>query len=120
MLALAKGPSNRNIWVKLEFIKADNSVETTYYRKIKTTGSSNMNWAYQNTTCGWVRSSRNWSWLPGGPGEETIWQTSESGTRQATKLRISLVTPDTFSTPETWYANVFIYTASAGWLQCRR
>jgi len=117
--------AGRRIWLKLDFMYDDETPEVTYYRKMTVADPNKMYYCYQNTYCGTVRG-QYWMWSlgPAGFEEVTEWvPTGVSGNgydkpfypRQATKLQVSFVTPDTIETPETWYGSVFTYTAPNGY-----
>lgn len=113
LLALAKGPEGRRVWVIIDTVRPDGSTEASYTRKMTTSGREHMHYVFQETSCTWVRSQKSWQWTPGPHGkEEELISRRLPGPRQATVFRISLATPDVIARPEEWFVSAFLYTTS--------
>jgi hypothetical protein len=113
-LAVATGQEGRHVWVVVEPLLPDGSVEATYVRKMTMSGEKNLHYIYQELGAIWQRSVKSWIWSPGPKGQENNWLADKQpSTRMSTKLRISVATPDEISAPETLFASVFVYTTEA-------
>ena len=111
VLAIAKGEKGRRVWVVVETLNTDGSIEGRYVRKMTMSGRQNAHYIYQGLGVGWNRSTKTWIWTPGPRGKEDQWIVEKQPrTRESTQVRICLTTPDRVAAPEEIFASVFVYT----------